>query len=94
MDLVKARFVEMNDYFVNLYAENELGNSRIDVLLAQHGASFERNFTTAGWNVWDKTSELERIPEGTYEENVEYLRGWLKERHAWLIKHWNITIEE
>ncbi|MBQ6906260.1 MAG: CotH kinase family protein [Clostridia bacterium] len=93
MKLVKARFVEMNDYFVNIYAENELGNSRIDVLIAQHGESFERNFSTAGWDVSEKVSELERIPDSTYEENVEYLREWFEGRHKWLFEKWEIEIE-
>ncbi len=93
MNLVKERFVEMNDHLVNLYAQNELGYSRIDVLLAQFGESFNDNFTKAPWKVWDKTSELERIPEGTYEENVEYLRGWFEGRYNWLVKEWNIKIE-
>ena len=93
MELVKARFVEMNDYFVNLYAENELGNSRIDVLIAQHGESFERNFSTAGWDVSEKVSELERIPDSTYEENVEYLRSWFEGRHKWLFEKWEIELD-
>ena len=92
LQLVKDRLVEMNDYFVNLYAKNNLGYSRIDVLLTKYGDSFNRNFTTAGWNVSEWTSILERRPDPTYEANVDYLRTWLEKRHKWLLNYWGIKI--
>lgn len=91
--LVTERFRTMQDFIVNLYADNILGKNKIDSMIETHGASFDRNHNEAGWapNVVHHSSmQLERDPDATYEENVEFYRNWLKERNEWLLSEWGI----
>jgi len=85
------RFLELQQKIVRLYSETGEGESYIDTLLAQYGASFDRNYTDAGWQIDRVYSSLERVPDKTYLENVEYLRNWLKQRNGWLVKAWKLS---
>ena len=83
---VKARFAEVAPILINIFEANELGESQIDKMLSEDGASFARNY-----EVWDITKDdvsdalaVARTPDATFEENVEYLRTWLKNRYAYL----------
>lgn len=83
---VKARFAEVVPILINTFEANELGESRIDKMLSEDGASFARNY-----EVWDITKDdvsdalaVARTPDATFEENVEYLRTWLKNRYEYL----------
>jgi len=91
--LLRERMEEMELYLENLYKKNELGESRIDVLLAQYGDSFLRNYEEANWRIDYKYSNLERDPDETFEKNVEYLRSWLEKRHEWLNDELGVTIK-
>lgn len=81
------RYNELQDIIKNLYEDNILGTNQIDLLLEKYGKSFERNYTTAGWTLL-KEFHLERYPDSTYEQNVEYLRGWLEKRNEFLSNSW------
>lgn len=91
VELRNQRFLEFQQEIVNLYSETAAGDSYIDTVLKQYGKSFERNYTDAGWDVSRVYSTLERVPDKTYEGNVEYLRNWLKQRNSWLIKEWKLS---
>lgn len=91
--LVCERFLDMQDVIVNLYTDNTLGENKIDTMLNAYGASFDRNHNEAGWapNVVHHSSmQLERHPDKTYEENVEFYRNWLFERNEWLLETWGL----
>ena len=91
--IVNEYFLEMQDTIVNLYADNLIGVNKIDTMIETYGASFDRNHNEAGWapNVVHHSSmQLERHPDETYEENVEFYRNWLKERNEWLVEEWGL----
>ena len=92
-ELLRKRLEEKHLVLENLYKKNELGESRIDVLLTRYGESFSKNYSDTNWKVDQKTSELERIPDKTFEENVEYMRNWLEKRHEWLNGELGVTIK-
>ena len=85
------RFLELQDSIVNLYTRTVKGVSYIDTVTAENSASFARNYKEAGWKMDIVYSTLERIPEKTYEGNLNYLRTWLKERNEWLLTNWGLT---
>lgn len=83
---VKARFTEVAPILINTFEANELGESRIDKMLSEYGTSFARNY-----EVWDIVKDdvsdalaIARTPDPTFEENVGYLRTWLKNRYEYL----------
>ena len=92
-ELLRKRLEEKHLVLENLYKKNELGESRIDVLLTRYGESFSKNYSDTNWKVDQKTSELERIPDKTFEKNVEYMRNWLEKRHGWLNDELGVTIK-
>ncbi|MBQ8895770.1 MAG: CotH kinase family protein [Clostridia bacterium] len=92
--LVADRFLAMQDTVVNLYTNNLNGKNKIDTIIETYGASFDRNHNEAGWDpsvVHHSSMQLERHPDETYEENVEFYRNWLKERNEWLLEQWGLT---
>ncbi|MBO5913898.1 MAG: CotH kinase family protein, partial [Clostridia bacterium] len=92
--LVNESFLAMQDTIVNLYTDNTLGLNKIDTLIDKYGTSFDRNNNEAGWSpnvVHHASMQLERHPDKTYEENVEFYRGWLRERNEWLLEEWGLT---
>ncbi len=87
---LKARYADLQDEIINLYTDNGLGRNYIDATVEKYQATITRNYTVAGWQVSKVYSELERIPDTTYEANVEYFRNWLKNRNDWLLKQWGL----
>ncbi len=89
---VEDKFLECQDLFVNIYADNVNGQNRIDKTIDTYGKSFARNYNEAGWKFAVQTDGfvLERTPLPTYEENVEYYRQWLKDRNEWLLEEWGL----
>ena len=90
-ELVTQKFLENQALFVNLYEDNELGQNHIDETIATYRESFYRNHEEAGWDVSKVHTDelfLERMPDTTYEENVEYFRKWLRKRNEWLLREW------
>ena len=69
----------------------ELGVNRIDRLIDKYGESFESNYRQGRWKIDVVYSDLERIPDPTFEENVEYMRDWLIRRNEWLLEHWELA---
>lgn len=90
-EMRNERYLELQDSIVNLYTRTVNGISYIDEVTASYGASFARNYKEAGWKIDKVYSELERIPEKTYEGNMDYLRTWLRARNEWLLTQWGLT---
>lgn len=91
-DIVKQKFLNMQDIIVNLYEDNTLGQNYIDKTIETYQESISRNYGEAGWTPFMVYSRnyFERKPDSTYEENVEYYRNWLKNRNEWLLKEWGL----
>lgn len=91
MDQVIARYRQLQPVLENLYAENELGISRIDLYLQYYGPELESNYAPdgAGWDVSKPfTAQEYHAPAADYPGNVELLRSWLSRRVAWLNSLW------
>lgn len=86
MQLVKYRYRSLQPYIRYIY----VGNGFLDMSYAAHRSSFERNYTDAGWDVAKRYAIWSRQPDGTYEENYEYLRDWLRNRNEWLCGYWHV----
>lgn len=89
MTKVRQRFEEMQPLIENLTTDNEMGKNRIDVLTMTYGEFFEKNAKL--WNVGTEYSieGMQRLPDATYKENVDYLRNWLIKRNEWLKSQWS-----
>lgn len=85
-----ARYAELQDEIINLYADNTLGGNYIDRMLAEYGASFRRNYKEAGWSDSVRYNVFERTPDKGYEANLAYYRAWLEKRNEWLKAEWGI----
>ena len=77
------RYLQLQPVIVNLYQENELGQSRIEYLTTSISDSIEHNFKK--WSVSRRIYHLERIADPTYELNLEFLQNWLKKRNEWIL---------
>ena len=85
-----ARYAELQDEIINLYADNTLGGNYIDRMLAEYGESFRRNYKEAGWSDSVRYNVFERTPDKGYEANLAYYRAWLEKRNEWLKAEWGI----
>ena len=92
-DVVNQKFLDNQKVFVNLYADNSLGQNYIDKMINTYRGSIDRNHEEAGWDpskIHTDGFVGERTPDATYEANVEYYRNWLKQRNEWLLKEWDL----
>lgn len=89
-EMRNERYLELQSEIVNLYTDTGAGKNYMDTVLDTYGDSFARNYDEAGWKVDVVYSSLERIPDKTYEQNVAYLRTWLRERNEWMLKNWGL----
>lgn len=86
MEIVKNLHTQHTDYIANLYAEGGF----IDSVLAEYEPIFRRNFSQGGWSVDKVYDNVMKKPQSTYQDNVEALRTWIRERDAWLREYWEI----
>ena len=95
MDLVRDRWRELLPITYNLYAENDLGVSRMDYLLNAYKENILRNYTPveeggAGWRYDEIVLHFEHYYiYKDYDECIAYLRNWLEQRVAWLNTQFN-----
>lgn len=92
-DIRNQRYLQLQENIVNLYAAASSGDSYIDRTISEYGSSFLRNYSDAGWIVDKVYSTLERVPDKTYGDNIEYLRNWLEKRNHWLIQEWHLSAQ-
>ncbi|MCQ2438156.1 MAG: CotH kinase family protein [Oscillospiraceae bacterium] len=78
------RYRALQSVIVNLYEDNELGRNRIDALTEAMPRSIEKNYTNL-WSVSVRAYYGEMTSKPTYEENLEYLRSWIRERNEWIL---------
>ena len=79
------QYLALQPWIVNLYEDNTLGKNRIDSLYASAKECIDANYAEAKWSVDERYTVLERYPEGSYEENLEFLRDWLRQRNQWIL---------
>ncbi len=89
MDMVKARYKELQPYIVNIYQDNELGKNQIDRLLEGYQKDIDRNYTRWYTDVIYSSLEKELV-DGTYEAEIDYLRDWFKNRNEWMLSDFGI----
>lgn len=89
-EAVYARYLELQDDIVNLYSDNLEGKNYIDATVEEYAGTISRNYKEAGWSMTRAYSDLERIPDSTYEKNLEYYRNWLSKRNDWLLREWGL----
>ena len=63
-------------------------NGRIDALRHEYADVFSRNFEEAGWDVTELYFTLMRRPDRSFDQNVNFLQSWLRDRDAWLRQYW------
>lgn len=73
----------------------------LDAVVNQYRASFERNYVSkeqlgAGWSIInpdmaDAYSYANFREWNTYDDSVEFLRDWMKNRDHWLREQWDIS---
>ena len=81
---VLERFEELYPLFENLWTDNERGPCLIDWILSRYGKSFRRNYEQTGWQELGRYSGLAKDETLPFNEEVEWLRNWLKRRTAWV----------
>ena len=79
------QYLALQPWIVNLYEDNTLGKNRIDSLYASAKECIDANYAEAKWRVDERYTVLERYPEGSYEENLGFLRDWLRQRNQWIL---------
>ena len=77
-------YAEHYDYIESLYVPG----GRIDQLREQYAGAFGRNYQI--WDISESYTILMKNPKPTYEENIAYLKDWLRKRNHWLSEYYNI----
>ncbi len=81
MDAVRKKFDRMSAAIEDLY----VSGGCIDRLETEYGASFDRNYAEAGWDISAHASPYESAAEyASRKQAVEELRDWLRRRHDFL----------
>lgn len=83
--LVKRTFSKYSDTLQNVYKDNSLGRSRINLLQSEFGSSFNRNYTSAGWSLTEDLGGGKPVT-GNYSSCISYLKTWFAERYEYLDK--------
>ncbi|MBO6052344.1 MAG: CotH kinase family protein [Clostridia bacterium] len=82
--IVLERFRQLYPVFENLYQDNEEGQCLIDWLMERYGDSFRRNYEEGGWDELRRYSGLAKDQTLPFEEEVEWLKDWLRRRTEWV----------
>ncbi|MBE5958674.1 MAG: hypothetical protein E7254_07425 [Lachnospiraceae bacterium] len=103
-ELVKERFAARQYIIQNMYKIDSPAKLSIDNLIENYGKSFERDSAKtsergAGWSLrggggyvgigYTTTAKWTQ-----WEQPIEFVREWLKNRNEWLCEYWGIDMEE
>ena len=88
MDGVIDLYEEHYDYLVNIFADG----GQLDTLSEQYSALFSRNATV--WKVSKWWYNYQKKPFSTYQENLDFMKGWMNERNSWLFDYWDLFAYE
>ncbi|MCR5737928.1 MAG: CotH kinase family protein [Eubacterium sp.] len=98
---VIAKYTAMQPTIQNIYRDNALGLSQIHQNEELMEASRIRNYSIAGWsesvadsaeyNIYNYSySTVAPYSTYTYDQHIEYLTNWLKNRNEWICGQWGI----
>ena len=76
---IRREFARHIDYIRDIGAEGGL----TDRLAAEYADVFNRNYTDAGWKISYQINVM-MYPLPTYEENLEFMKNWCRERTKWI----------
>ena len=88
VDMTKKGFADNYRLLTNIYSEGGV----MDKFLADYKNVINRNYSDAGWKVGRYWINIQKYPLPTYQENVDYLRNWLKLRAEWIADYCGYTI--
>lgn len=81
---IRREFARHIDYIRDIGAEGGL----TDRLAAEYADVFNRNYTDAGWKISYQINVM-MYPLPTYEENLEFMKNWCRERTKWIEEHFD-----
>ncbi len=102
--LVKKRYAKRQFIIQNMYKVGSESELSIDYLVANYGKSFERDSAKvsergAGWSLqggggyvgigYTTTAKWTQ-----WEQPIEFVRDWMKNRNEWLCEQWGIDLQE
>ena len=83
-------FSENISLFQNIYTYGGV----MDTFLSDYQNVISRNYNEAGWKVNRYWVNVQKVPLATYDENLDFLRDWLRTRTTWLANTYSITLPE
>lgn len=95
------KYICDKEWFMNeakeLYKENfalfsslHTDGGMIDSLYQEYSEVFARNYSPTCWLVSWHWTNLQKKPLSTYEENLDFMKNWYKERHEWINEYFDI----
>ena len=93
-DQFRSEVGDVYDKYKKEFKEIYKKDGTIDYYIKKYGELFASNYDTAenggaGWVIDERQSENEYDRFPTYDENIDYLRMWLKNRNEWIGKNNN-----
>lgn len=97
---LKERYKELQYKIQNIYKIDSDAGLSINNLINVYGNSFMRNYQSgdelgAGWSLTNDDGYSFAAESGwkTWQQPIEFLRDWLKNRNEWLCGQWGIDME-
>lgn len=73
-----------------LFSTIHTDGGMIDTLYQEYSEIFARNYAPGCWPVSWRWTNLQKEPFATYEENLDFLKNWYKERHEWVNGYFDV----
>lgn len=98
---LKKRYTDLQYVIQSMYRVDSTEKLSINRLVTDYGNSFMRNYLNknqlgAGWELTNDDGYSYSGESGwtTWEQPVEFLREWLKNRNIWMCNQWNIDLNK